>query len=127
MLLSFISTPIPPSNERAEQHILGELLASNAAHPSLRDFLQPEHFADPVHSGIYQAISTRIEAGQLADAITLKAEFEHSGLLDEVGGTPYLAQLRPGVAGVAISEYGQSVHDAWQRRQLIDLGGGQMQ
>ena len=46
-----------------------------------------EHFVDPIHGRIFQAIARRIEAGQLADAVTLKAEFEHSGVLDEVGGT----------------------------------------
>ena len=41
----------------------------------------------------------RVEAGQLADAVTLKAEFEHSGVLDEVGGTGYLAQLLSAMVG----------------------------
>ena len=87
------------------------------------EFLAPEHFADPIHGRIYQAIVRRIEAGQLADAVTLKAEFEHSGMLEEVGGTAYLAQLLSAMVGIInAGEYGRTIHDAWLRRQLIDIG-----
>src|SRR5438270_6090069 len=113
----------PPSNERAEQALLGALLANNRAYERVSEFLAPEHFADPIHGRIYQAIARRIESGQLADAVTLRAEFEHSGILDEVGGTAYLAQLLSAMVGIInAGEYGRAIHDAWLRRQLIDLG-----
>jgi replicative DNA helicase len=65
----------------------------------------------------------RIEAGQLADAVTLRAEFEHTGALEEAGGTAYLAQLLAAMVGIInAGEYGRTVHDAWLRRQLIDIG-----
>ena len=113
----------PPSNQQAEQALLGALLANNKAYERVSEFLSPEHFVDPVHGRIYQAIVRRVEAGQLADAVTLKAEFEHSGLLDEVGGTAYFAQLLMAMVGIInAGEYGRAVHDAWLRRQLIDIG-----
>ena len=113
----------PPSNERAEMALLGALLANNKAYERISEFLSPEHFADPVHGRIYQAIVRRVEAGQLADAVTLKAEFEHSGLLDEVGGTKYFAELLTAMVGIInAGEYGRAVHDAWLRRQLIEIG-----
>ena len=108
---------------QAEQALLGALLANNKAYERVSEFLAPEHFADPIHGRIFQAIERRIEAGQLADAVTLKAEFEHSGVLDEVGGTAYLAQLLTAMVGIInAGEYGRAVHDAWLRRQLIDVG-----
>ena len=113
----------PPSNDRAEMALLGALLANNKAYERISEFLSPEHFVDPVHGRIYQAIVRRVEAGQLADAVTLKAEFEHSGLLDEVGGTKYFAELLTSMVGIInAGEYGRAVHDAWLRRQLIDIG-----
>ncbi|MBV8913959.1 MAG: replicative DNA helicase [Acetobacteraceae bacterium] len=113
----------PPSNDRAEMALLGALLANNKAYERVSEFLAPEHFADPIHGRIYQAIARRVEAGQLADAITLKAEFEHSGVLEEVGGTAYLAQLLTAMVGIInAGEYGRAIHDAWLRRQLIDIG-----
>jgi replicative DNA helicase len=118
-----LSQRLPPSNVQAEQALLGALLANNKAYERVSEFLAPEHFADPIHGRIYQAISRRVEAGQLADAVTLKTEFEHSGVLEEVGGTAYLAQLLTAMVGIInAGEYGRAVHDAWLRRQLIDIG-----
>ncbi|HEX2942075.1 MAG TPA: DnaB-like helicase N-terminal domain-containing protein, partial [Rhodopila sp.] len=118
-----LSQRLPPSNIQAEQALLGALLANNKAYERVSEFLAPEHFADPVHGRIYQAIVRRVEAGQLADAVTLKAEFEHAGILDEVGGTAYLTQLLTAMVGIInAGEYGKVVYDTWLRRQLIDLG-----
>jgi len=78
---------------------------------------------DPVHARIYQAIARRCESGQIADPVTLRAEFEHSGVLDEVGGTAYLAQLLSAMVGIInAGDYGRVIRDAWVRRQLIDIG-----
>jgi replicative DNA helicase len=118
-----LSQRLPPSNLQAEQALLGALLANNKAYERVSEFLAPEHFADPIHGRIFQAISRRVEAGQLADAVTLKAEFEHSGVLAEIGGTAYLAQLLTAMIGIInAGDYGHTVHDAWLRRQLIDVG-----
>lgn len=112
----------PPSNIQAEQALLGALLANNGAYARVSTFLRPEHFADHIHGRIYQAIQRRIKEGQLADAVTLKAEFEHAGILDEVGGTAYLAQLLTAMVGIInASEYGRAVHDCWLRRQEIEI------
>src|SRR6202163_5174340 len=118
-----LSPRLPPSNVQAEQALLGALLANNKAYERVSEFLAAEHFADPIHGRIFQAITRRVEAGQLADAVTLKAEFEHSGVLEEVGGTTYLAQLLTAMVGIInAGEYGRAVHDTWLRRQLIDIG-----
>ncbi len=126
---SIISSPLglserlPPSNLQAEQALLGAILSNNRAYERVSEFLAPEHFVDPIHGRIYQTIVRRIEAGQLADAVTMKAEFEHAGILDEVGGTAYLAQLLTAMVGIInAGEYGRTIHDAWVRRQLIDVG-----
>ena len=60
--------------------LLGALLANNKAFERVAEFLAPEHFADPIHGRIFAAIHRRINNGQLADAITLRPEFEHTGL-----------------------------------------------
>jgi replicative DNA helicase len=118
-----LSQRLPPSNEKAEQALLGALLANNRAYERVSEFLAPEHFAEPIHGRIYQAIARRVELGQLADPITLKAEFEHSGFLEEVGGTAYLGQLLTAMVGIInAGEYGRAIHDAWLRRELIEIG-----
>ena len=118
-----LSQRLPPANLEAEQALLGALLANNKAYERVSEFLAPEHFADPVHARIFTSIQRRIEAGQLADALTLRADFENNGLLAEVGGAAYIGQLVSAMVGIInAGEYGRVIHDAWLRRQLIDVG-----
>ncbi|AOX15827.1 replicative DNA helicase [Kozakia baliensis] len=113
----------PPANLEAEQALLGALLTNNKAYERVSDFLIAAHFADPINGRIFEAIARRIDRGMLADPITMRAEFEHSGLLDEVGGTQYLAKLLTAMVGIVnAGDYGRAIHDAWIRRQLIDIG-----
>ena len=113
----------PPANVEAEQALLGALLANNKAYERVSEFLAAEHFADPVHGRIFGAIVRRIERGQLANAVTLKADLEASDALEEVGGTAYLAQLLTAMVGIVnAAEYGRVVHHCWLRRQLVDIG-----
>jgi replicative DNA helicase len=113
----------PPANLEAEQALLGALLANNKAYERVSEFLAPDHFADPVHGRIFAAIARRIERGQLANAVTLKADLEAADALEEVGGTAYLAQLVAAMVGIVnVAEYGRVVHDCWLRRQLVDIG-----
>ena len=118
-----LGTRLPPASLEAEQALLGALLANNKAYERVSEFLEAEHFADAIHGRIYAAIRRRVENGQLADAVTLRREFEHTGELDEVGGPAYLAQLLSAMVGIVnAGEYGRLIHDCFIRRQLIDLG-----
>lgn len=122
-------TPFPssgrtvPSNLAAEQALLGAIMSTPKAFLAVEEFLQPRHFADPIHSVVYEALAKRLRAGQVADLITLKAEFEGAGILQEVGGMAYLAQLQAAmVTPLTAGEYGRVVREAWLRRQMIAAG-----
>ena len=118
-----ISHRLPPSNTGAEQALLGALMANNQACRHVESFLQARHFADPIHRLIFDAIMTDYRAGRIVDAITLRSKFEHTGALDDVGGTAYLGQLTTAFLGIInAGEYGRAIHDAWMRRELIDIG-----
>jgi len=117
------SLRLPPQNLEAEQALLGALLSNNRAFERVSEFLQPDHFVDPIHGRIYTAIRRRVEQNALADVVTLKTEFEHNGVLEEVGGTAYLVQLVAATVGIInAGEYGKLIHDCFLRRQLIDVG-----
>ncbi|HKS70359.1 MAG TPA: DnaB-like helicase N-terminal domain-containing protein, partial [Ktedonobacterales bacterium] len=88
-----LSQRVPPGSIEAEQALLGALLANNKAYERVCDFLRAEHFLDPINGRIYRQIEERLVMGRLADAVTLRQDFENTGLLDEVGGAPYLARL----------------------------------
>ena len=119
---------LPPSNIAAEQALLGALLANNKVYGAVSGFLRPEMFADPVNGRIFQAASGRIDGGQVADAVTLKTDFENSGVLADVGGVSYLTKLLSAMVGIInAQDYARVVHDTWARRQLIELGEGMVQ
>jgi replicative DNA helicase len=110
----------PPHNFDAEQALLRSILLSNRAFEKVSEFLQPEHFADPVHGRIFAACGKLIERGQVASPVTLKAHFESDGGLIEIGGTAYLAQLVNSVVSVInAGDYGRLVYDLHVRRELI--------
>ncbi len=113
----------PPANDEAEQALLGAILANNAAYEKVSEFLQAEHFADPVHGQIFEACGKLIERGQIANAIQLKNLFEREASLAEVGGAQYLAKLQASyVTIINAADYGRTIHDLHLRRELIALG-----
>ncbi|HEY4164053.1 MAG TPA: replicative DNA helicase [Dongiaceae bacterium] len=113
----------PPVNYDAEQALLGAVLANNLVFDRVNEFLRPEHFADPLHGRIYEAMGKLIQRGQIANPVTLKNLFDQDGALVEIGGAQYLVELAQSVVTVINAEdYGHAVHDLFLRRQLIDLG-----
>ncbi|MGQ0675134.1 MAG: replicative DNA helicase [Rhodospirillales bacterium] len=118
------TTPrLPPRNLEAEQALLGAILMNNRAHERVSEFLRPEHFSDPANGKIYQAMTVLIDNRQIADVVTLKQLFERDEGLSQIGGVGYLARLAGSVVTVVNAEdYGRTIHDAYLRRELIDLG-----
>jgi replicative DNA helicase len=113
----------PPHNYEAEQALLGAILTNNHAYERVAEFLRPEHFADPVHGRIFEALGKLIGRGQIADLVTLKNFFESDGRLSEIGGPKYLAELVGSVVTVINAvDYAHAIHDLYLRRQLIALG-----
>ena len=117
-----------PHNLEAEQALLGALLVNNPSYAKVEAFLLPQHFADPVHARIFEAIGLAISRGQIADPLTLTQYFERAGEIDSIGagtayGAGYLGQLAASVVTIVNAhDYGRVIHDAWLRRQLVAIG-----
>lgn len=121
--LANLAKPLPPQNIEAEQALLGALLVNNRLYEKVAEFLKADHFAVPTHGRIYTAISTQIERGQLASAVTLKPFFAADEGLTEVGGGEYLASLETNVVALAgAADYGRAIYEDYLRRELIDVG-----
>ncbi|MCG8355032.1 MAG: replicative DNA helicase [Kiloniellales bacterium] len=113
----------PPVNYEAEQALLGAILANNSAYERVADFLEADHFADPINGRIYEACGKLLDQGRIANAVTLKNLFEQSEDLADIGGPAYLAALQSNyVSIINARDYGRTVHDLYLRRQLIALG-----
>ncbi len=61
-----------PHNIEAEQALLGAILVNNEALYRVSDFLEPEHFFEPIHQQIYDIARSLIRTGKLASPVTLK-------------------------------------------------------
>ncbi|HEX5796087.1 MAG TPA: replicative DNA helicase, partial [Geminicoccaceae bacterium] len=83
----------------------------------------PEHFYEPVHGRIFEAIIRLIEAGRIADHVTLKVAFDEDEALRELDGAQYLARLARAAETILNAEdYGRLLHDLALRRGLIHVG-----
>nr|WP_040788885.1 replicative DNA helicase [Neomegalonema perideroedes] len=112
-----------PHNVEAEQAVLGAILVNNESMDRVTAFLEAEHFYDPLHAEIYRAARTRIQRGQIASPITLRARFEQEPALQELGGVGYLYKLAEGAVAVFnVEDYGRIVYDLAIRRELMRLG-----
>ncbi len=113
----------PPHNLEAEQMLLGAILVNNIAAEKVQGFLRPEHFYEPVHGRIYDAVLRMMERDQTADPIKLKPYFEKDEGLAESGGAAYLVRLAASAATIINAEdYGRTIYDLALRRELIQIG-----
>jgi replicative DNA helicase len=112
-----------PHNIDAEQALLGAILVNNEAYHRVADYLRPEHFYEPVHGRIFEAIMRLVEAGRVADHVTLKIAFDQDEALRELDGAQYLARLARAAETILNAEdYGRLLHDLALRRGLIHVG-----
>lgn len=112
-----------PHNLEAEQGLLGLLLVDNGQLEHVNDFLRPEHFYQPAHQRIYEALTKVIDRGQAANAVILKGYFEKDEGLSGVGGADYLFALQDETPLINdAKDYARTVYNLHMRRQLIGLG-----
>jgi len=112
-----------PYNIEAEQYIIGSILNNNEAINKVADFLLPDHFFEPIHQKIYQAISNLYDKGIIANPVTLKNHFNNDEAIEEVGGANYLLKLCSLASGIFnIRDYGLIAYNLFISRSLIQVG-----
>jgi replicative DNA helicase len=112
-----------PHNIEAEQALLGAILVNNEALYRVGDFLEPQHFFEPIHQKIFEIARSLIRANKLATPVTLKtflpADIDIAGL----NVSQYLARLAAEATTVINAEdYGRTIYDLSIRRLLILIG-----
>jgi replicative DNA helicase len=112
-----------PHNIEVEQALLGAVLVNNEAFYRVSDFLNPEHFFEPIHQKIYELAGGLVRAGKIATPVTLKtflpADLDVAGLT----ASQYLARLAAEATTVINAEdYGRTIYDLALRRALIGIG-----
>src|SRR5262252_1111809 len=112
-----------PHNIEVEQALLGAILVNNEAFYRVSDFLEPEHFFEPLHQKVYKDIGSLVRAGKSATPITLKtflpADLDVAGL----NASQYLARLAAEATTVInAADYGRTIYELAIRRSLIVIG-----
>ena len=112
-----------PHNIEAEQALLGAILVNNEAFYRVSDFLEPQHFFEPIHQKVYEISRDLIRAGKIATPVTLKTFLEANADLGGITVSQYLARLAAEATTIInAADYGRTIYDLFTRRQLIILG-----
>jgi replicative DNA helicase len=112
-----------PHNIEAEQALLGAILVNNEAYYRVSDFLEPNHFFEPIHQNIYQLSRDLIRAGKIATPVTLKTFLDATIDIGGLNVSQYLARLAAEATTIINAEdYGHTIYDLSIRRALIQVG-----
>ena len=112
-----------PYDVDIEQALLGAILVDNYSLERVSNTLKADHFYDPLHHRLYEAIERMWAKGHVVTPLTLKALMEHDAGLAEVGGQAYLVSLaRAAPALPNVKDYARILADLAMRRELIRIG-----
>ncbi len=111
---------IPPQNLDAEQAVLGSVLIDKNAIFRVADVLVADDFYSPAHGKIYEAIITLYEKRQPIDVMTVGNFLKENDLLQNIGGSSYLADLTNQVTTAShVAHYAGIVKEKRVLRDLI--------
>jgi replicative DNA helicase len=112
-----------PQNVEAEQALLGAILVNNEAFYRVSDFLEPQHFFEPVHKAIFEVAGQLIRANKTATPVTIKTFLPTELAIGDINLATYLARLAAEATTIINAEdYGRAVYDLALRRSLIGIG-----
>src|SRR6476660_5645153 len=112
-----------PQNVEAEAALLGALMIDNRLVEDVQLKLRADHFFEPLHGRIYEAILRLTDRNMIANPVTLKPLFEADEAMKQVGGPSYLAQLTgSGAALIAARDFAHQIYDLALLRSLVAVG-----
>jgi replicative DNA helicase len=115
--------PALPQNVEAEAALLGALMIDNRLAEDIQLKLRPDHFHEPLHARIYEAILKLVDRNMIASPVTLRPMFESDEEMKELGGPAYLAQLTgSGAAVIGARDFAGQVYELALLRALIGVG-----
>ena len=112
-----------PQNVEAEQGVLGGMMLSKDAIADVVERLKPEDFYRPAHRTIYETMLELYGEGMEVDPVILGGRLDNNGLIDEIGGLPYLHELSSKVPTSAnAGYYADLVAEKAVLRRLVGAG-----
>jgi replicative DNA helicase len=115
--------PELPSNVEAEAALLGALMIDNRLVEDVQLTLRADHFFEPLHGRIYDAILMIADRNMVANPVTLKPMFDSDEAMKTLGGPAYLAQLTgSGAALIGARDFARQIYDLALLRELVSVG-----
>ena len=113
----------PPQDMAAEQSVLGAMLISKDAIADVVEVLRGPDYYRPAHEDIHDAILDLYSRGEPADMVTVAGELQRRGVLQKIGGAPYLHTLAANVPIAANAGfYAEIVREKSILRRLVNAG-----
>lgn len=110
-----------PHNLEAERSVIGSVMIENAVYHRAAAILpSPSFFFRDAHRRIWKAMIQLDEQNEPIDLVSVKAQLERNGDLEECGGPAYVASLVDGVPrSTNVEYYASTVKDKSALRGLI--------
>lgn len=118
--MEMIGDRLPPQNIEAEQSVLGSVLLDPEALIPAMEYVEASDFYRRAHQLIFQVMVDLNEKNEAIDVVTIANSLETKSLLEDVGGTPYLAEIAGMVPTAAnVDYYAKIVEERSILRKLI--------
>jgi replicative DNA helicase len=114
---------LPPSDNDAEESVIGSLLIDGTAIFQVADFLRASDFYFEQNQGLYDACMSLYQRDEAINQVTLAQELSRLGRLETCGGTArlsYLISVCP--TSLDIEHYARIVYRLSVMRQMIIAG-----
>lgn len=110
---------LPPHSDDAEQALLGSILQDNRAYDMVNDVLRPEDFYRGDYRRVYEIAAGMVNAGKVADPLTVTDEMKAKGLADDAT-LGFLMNVMNAVPLAANARrYAEIVHEKALLRDLL--------
>ncbi|WOK36657.1 replicative DNA helicase [Sphingomonas sp. C3-2] len=117
------TAPELPQNIEAEAALLGAMMIDNRVAEDAMQKLRAEHFFEPVHGRIYDAILKLVTKNMVANPVTLRPMFETDEAMKALGGPAYLARLTGSSASlIGARDFAEQIYELAMLRALIGVG-----
>jgi replicative DNA helicase len=112
---------LPPQSLEAEESVLGGVMLDNTALDRVVELVSVDDFYRGTHRKLFRAMLDLSERSEPVDLITLSETLKARGELQEIGGTPFLAELSARVPTAAnVVHYAKIVRERSILRGLIE-------
>src|SRR5690606_27631983 len=111
---------VPPHDLDAEAAVLSSIFLEPDAFDRVQETLKSDHFYSDANRRIFDSVMQLQQAGRPVDEVSVAGYLRDRERLQQIGGTPYLAQLADATPAVShVEAHAKTIREKWRLRQLI--------